>query len=132
MTHFDKLVNKLHENSLLTYYDMLKIYKKINGNIFGNECIIYKTNHKKDNMYYCLRSKRVALLHYLVQSINPKIPKINNYSYKRICETNHCICLKHYKRYISRYRERNNNKKVNPHHKDDLTPKGCLVLKFET
>lgn len=131
MKHFNNIVNRLHDESLLNYADIEKIYKKINGNIFGDKCIIYNTRYKKNLLYYCIRTKRVSLIHYLMQSINEDIPKINNYSYKRICKTHHCICLNHYKRYICKYREKKNNP-IAINYKDDLTPKGCLKINFDT
>lgn len=116
MGHFEELVKKLHSESILTYYDMLKIYSKINGDIFTDNCIKYDTNYKMNAIYYCINSKKVSLIHYLMQSVDPKIPKKNNFSYRRICKTKHCVCLNHYKRYKAKYKaeyiRKKNNEKV--------------------
>lgn len=132
MGHFEEIIKKLHPESSLTFYDILKIYSKINGDIFSDNCIRYNTNYKMNTIYYSINSKKVSLLHYLFQSLDPKIPRVNYYSYRKTCKTKHCICLKHYKRYLSKWRE----KMLNPKPKiiiniDRKTSKNDLVVNFD-
>lgn len=131
----EEIMSKLHKNSLLKYRDIIKITRKLTKSIFGKECSVYSTKSMKkiipysflftdsNNRHY---SRSISLIEYLFQSINSNMPKINNISYKKVCETKNCINYTHYEPHHSNIKKYAHNV-PNSEEKKQYEPKSLTI-----
>lgn len=96
----DKIIPDTYKNRLHSG-DVLRILKHIDGDIFGNECVIWKgpvsnLNNPKKGVYvkFFYRSKKLALHRILYHNLVSHIEKSAYMAYS-CANSGRCLCLNH-------------------------------------
>lgn len=78
----------------LSYNDLLRLSKKLQRNIFENECGVYYGERKKNTYIFSYKGKKTSL--YKMLFINYKNNWEQGLKFVRKCDFFDCICLNHW------------------------------------
>ena len=85
------------ENDRLGYNDIIRLSKSINGDIFGDKCVVWQNTKIRDNRKtyptFYLNKRKCSLNRVLYSNYINKIVR-GEYIYTK-CNTIKCICMSH-------------------------------------
>lgn len=88
-----KEIKNYNNYGKLTFSDIKRLDKKLNKNIFTNECVLYNGHTRNNQCIFSYNGKKISLQRLLYHNY---INDISQHHVKLKCKNQTCCCINHF------------------------------------